>query len=746
MKNQPTIKLSPLQRQASKVMSEIFGRNPRVSINSAPGSGKSTLIVGFTQEFYNKAVLKKDIYDPQPDGSLDFYPQGEIKNLSEFAFIDNVGESIEFPNGDSKMMVLTFNTAATKEMYEKCASTYVDTLEKSNVDMGIVDNSSKLVLKKDFLAKNLDMSTYHSLFLKAATPLINMHGYQPDYAKGNFYKKDIELSLLASKTEFNDTKLNYLHKAVNKYHLSTSSVEQFINDEIKSMEEQNSLSVAPEATYLKDLKNTISYLYALMKKDAPDNEKKYVSMPHCFYYKLAYDMAMENETFLKSMFSDGSGKEYKAIIVDEAQDSDKMVYNLIRKTKLPTIYVGDDNQNIYGFRGTFNVFSELKTDPTSAEFKLLESFRFGKAIASVSSNFPVDLTRDNSKRIEIKGIKDADAVVEKPLNLDNLKNFLANMCGHYDSLGGKKKDKASSIAIITRSNAEAFRLYSELKVVPCLTNNIKLQSGIKDEIKEFIKKGISAIKDAGVKDQIKLALNTYSDVGAEEILSNQKACDILKDSEYSSFLRIKKSDSLGIDDEIVEALTARQNGNAPIEIVTTHGSKGLEYNNVIIASDFIKEKEDDIQMYFNEEISEQHTNDLSFITDDEMNENAPIEDLIVEPSSNENVSQLSQEEINIMHVALTRAKEGLLFMDSPLYQKIRNSIKEASKLSDPELLDFLRENLNKKNIALNQIDQLNDLDKELKNISSSFLDTTSLVEESDIMGNNKEDYNVGLFQ
>jgi hypothetical protein len=80
------------------------------------------------------------------------------------------------------------------------------------------------------------------------------------------------------------------------------------------------------------------------------------------------------------------------ILLDEAQDTNPVVLDVLRKQPAQMIYVGDKYQQIYEWRGAVNAMEKIDTD--SATY-LTTSFRFGSTIAEAASKL---LALMNEKR------------------------------------------------------------------------------------------------------------------------------------------------------------------------------------------------------------------------------------------------------------------------------------------------------------------------------------------------------------
>jgi len=73
-------------------------------------------------------------------------------------------------------------------------------------------------------------------------------------------------------------------------------------------------------------------------------------------------------------------KEFDALLIDEAQDSNFVTYSIAKQLGIPIVAVGDEHQSIYGFRGTLNL---LKSPDYS--FYLSSTFRYIPKIADMAT-------------------------------------------------------------------------------------------------------------------------------------------------------------------------------------------------------------------------------------------------------------------------------------------------------------------------------------------------------------------------
>ena len=73
--------------------------------------------------------------------------------------------------------------------------------------------------------------------------------------------------------------------------------------------------------------------------------------------------------------------DHDYLLFDEAQDADRLMLHLCQQQQIPVFWVGDQYQQIYGWRGAQNAMSQIQC----AETFLTQSFRFGDAIADAAN-------------------------------------------------------------------------------------------------------------------------------------------------------------------------------------------------------------------------------------------------------------------------------------------------------------------------------------------------------------------------
>lgn len=75
---------------------------------------------------------------------------------------------------------------------------------------------------------------------------------------------------------------------------------------------------------------------------------------------------------------------YDYILFDEAQDADPVISAIVDAQQVQRVWVGDENQAIYGWRGAVNAISRVEG---AVRLPLTQSFRFGPAIAEAANSW-----------------------------------------------------------------------------------------------------------------------------------------------------------------------------------------------------------------------------------------------------------------------------------------------------------------------------------------------------------------------
>lgn len=230
------------------------------------------------------------------------------------------------------------------------------------------------------------------------------------------------------------------------------------------------------------------------------------------------------------------------ILFDEAQDADPLMMGALIRQDKQTIYVGDAHQQIYEWRGAINAMKRLPYPQTL----LTQSFRFGEKIADVANIFLKALQEETP----LRGNPAIHSAIAKTL------------------IHGKKD------AILCRTNASAM---SELMQGLKLGHKVALQADT-NRILRFCQ-GADSLK------------NGKSAYGIPELAFFNHWGEVQEFSESGEGSDLKTWVKL-IEEHGTKTITTAINSlsnvtQADYVVSTAHKAKGLEWNSVQIADDFL---------------------------------------------------------------------------------------------------------------------------------------------------------------
>lgn len=288
------------------------------------------------------------------------------------------------------------------------------------------------------------------------------------------------------------------------------------------------------------------------------------------------------------------------ILLDEAQDTNAVVLDIVLREVqhgAMAYIVGDPYQQIYGWRGALDAMTKVPAH----ELCITQSFRFGPRIAALASDLLFATFKETTP---IRGLPGIDSTI------------------------GDVFDEKHTI--ICRTNAG-------------LIANAYL---LAKQSKPFHVIGEAAFKDT--LDQLEQTYYLY--IGKTNLLQHNKLSSFRSFKSYKEFaeesldieaqLKCKLIEDYGdswpdVMQCINRHLTSVQ--KAHVTLTTTHKAKGLEWDTVKLANDFRE------LFYYDEESSapdHQSRYKLKTLITDVQNEE----------------TELHPEEINLLYVALTRAK------------------------------------------------------------------------------------------
>jgi len=291
----------------------------------------------------------------------------------------------------------------------------------------------------------------------------------------------------------------------------------------------------------KKVLNHLKYILSSMKN-------KKIDAIHDFYLKMFY----LNKKICTNL-------DYDLILVDEAQDISDVMIGIVEAQNCRRIYIGDSFQQIYSFRYATNALSKIDLP----EYNLSKSFRFSDSYAKTLEKNLNELYKINTnKLLKISGIEGETKTGRNAIDFD--KQF----------------------CVIARST---FGLIQE--IVHLIHDNKKIYFEGGYSSYSFMNQTVYSIFYLKEKKFEKITMAEIKEFDSiyelEQFSKETKNQDFLN---VIKFINAYGDNIFEINKKIKEKLTTNKD-EADIIFTTTHKSKGLEYEQVIMANDFITKKE-----------------------------------------------------------------------------------------------------------------------------------------------------------
>ena len=282
------------------------------------------------------------------------------------------------------------------------------------------------------------------------------------------------------------------------------------------------------------------------------------------------------------------------LVIDEAQDMDADEYRLVRvlmekNEDMRVIAVGDDDQNIYAFRGSSSEYMEelLRTDG-ARKYELVENFRSRNNLVAFANAFAENITH-RIKSFSVMPVKKEDGEIEVTSYCSsNLDEPLVN-----DIL---RKGLSGTTAVLTKDNEEALVIAGILRRKGYPAQLIRSDSGFwlaklseirffqecigfRDEgavvpwekwqeAKTRLKAGFSRSRLLGTCLDILADFESVcpdsSDTPGEKVIYKTDFDMFLKESSFEDFVR---------------------SSTGAVTVSTMHKVKGMEFDNVFLMLD-----------------------------------------------------------------------------------------------------------------------------------------------------------------
>ncbi len=700
------------------------------TINSAPGSGKTTLLLNtiikaipFLQQqqkkimllAFNKEIsqeLKKKIKRAIPADSLhlidirtvnSFFLKGAkqvMENNPDFNFEINYEKSI-FSFKDIEYIL--------KSMSKDYSATIFKTEKEKYENITLFSDLKKREIFQDFSKNEKNIKIIQSFINSYYSSTYSIDKIEKLKKGANFFYGDDEFSIEIDINEYEKSRVGEFfknEKLKKKYPTLLQQILLLVSKQIDFLSSRKAYFISQkqekqiEVLFFDKDKKFIKKNFTIVPEYFYE-QKRLLLVPHSYYYKKFYTILKKNPLFLKDIM-----QEYCSLFVDEAQDNDEIFFKtlieIIKTNTIKTLVcVGDKYQSIYGFKspGHADILSILNTNKNIIEKQyglkfyqhfLQTTYRFGEGLAYILNKI-----FDQAK---INGSQTSSFLFEHPIDYQYCQKIAQ----------AKQEDnilKKQSIALITRTNQEAIKLF--LKLSKNNPDLFKLNVSIKDEIKTFFQKGLNFFNNEKIKNKI-IGILGEKEASYKKIINNEQAVKILKQNGFGHLVAFEKDEV----DHILQTNKKRNN----VFITTAHQIKGDEVDYAIVYSDFMRDnfsteeeicnvlKEADKKIdnnSFDNLLEHEAFKDL-FNYEQKLKGNEQKDDSKTEIKKNQQKDDIiietdKDEEKNIFYVALTRAKFGVFILED-----------ENNKIWDKffkENIDSKFEQINKENIKKNYLIQ-----------------------------------------
>ncbi|HOZ80457.1 MAG TPA: RecQ family ATP-dependent DNA helicase [Ferruginibacter sp.] len=271
------------------------------------------------------------------------------------------------------------------------------------------------------------------------------------------------------------------------------------------------------------------------------------------------------------------------LVVDEAQDMNPDEYELVKglmeqNEEMRVILVGDDDQNIYGFRGADAAnMQKLITDKEAKKYELVENYRSKKNIVDFANQWAATISR-RLKTTPSYPVKQENGIIQvTAYSSKNVAVPLSNQIKQAELTGStcvltKTNEEASLVAgMLTQMGIAAKLIQSndgfnlanlvEFRYFTAIVNNSGDNSIIPDDDWQSAKQQLQQqILSSDKKEMVNAVINAFEGVNPARKYK----------SDWNTFLTESKlEDFITIDSEM-------------IYVSTIHKAKGKEFNNIFL--------------------------------------------------------------------------------------------------------------------------------------------------------------------
>jgi ATP-dependent DNA helicase RecQ len=282
------------------------------------------------------------------------------------------------------------------------------------------------------------------------------------------------------------------------------------------------------------------------------------------------------------------------LVIDEAQDMSAAEYSLVKalmekNDNLRIIAVGDDDQNIYEFRGSSSHhIVSLLNEPDAKKYELIDNYRSNANIVEFGNQFVKKISH-RLKTIPIMPKKNENGIISIcKLASENIATPVVNKALDINPSG--------STCIVTRTNEEALNIVGLLNKNGIASRQIQTNNNFNlynlVELRDFINDIDVDDNSYAITDEVwqKANYNLNKKYEGSDNLSG--ALKLIKDFEETNNKTKYKSDfKQFVRESKLEDFIS--NSDNSILVSTIHQTKGREFDNIFLALSRFKKMNDE---------------------------------------------------------------------------------------------------------------------------------------------------------
>lgn len=329
---------------------------------------------------------------------------------------------------------------------------------------------------------------------------------------------------------------------------------------------QRLMGLVGNAAYFVEIKTFHSYCFDLLGRIGNlDDSKDVVALAA----KMIADGDVEPNRISKTV-----------LVIDEAQDMSQEEYNLVRalmtaNEEMRVIAVGDDDQNIYEFRGSDSRYMRQLLDDAQGSFvEMTENYRSTHHVVDMANVFVRDI-RNRMKRLPIISKSENDGTV-------TITNYSSGVVYQRIVADLKRQRNGGTMCVLTQTNEEASILAALLRKHGLNSKLIQRMDGFRFwhmvEVRFFLKQIECQTLTPLITDEVweKAKQKTFQEYSKSASLHYLKRC-------ITYFEQTNKAKYLMDFKELVFEATIDDFcdiSDAEVVVSTIHKSKGREWDDV----------------------------------------------------------------------------------------------------------------------------------------------------------------------